>query len=189
MIRSLYNFKERQMNDQQEKTKLWKIYGILMGVMVGGAVLILGGQALWNAIQQNMSKASRENKPPSTNSLPLTTPQVSAEVRSQTPSSAPLISTERVSFNEGSTGATIRDSLTGNQRKRYLLNCGSGQRMTVQIRQGDINVTIISPNNQTIGNAANGVSQWQGQLPNSGDYIVEISAPNQSGYVINIEVL
>jgi hypothetical protein len=61
--------------------------------------------------------------------------------------------------------------------------------MTVQIRQGDINVTIISPNNQTIGNAANGVSQWQGQLPNSGDYIVEISAPNQSGYVINIEVL
>jgi cytoskeletal protein RodZ len=189
MIRSLYNFKERQMNDQQEKTKLWKIYGILMGVMVGGAVLILGGQAAWNAIQQNMSKASRENKPPSTNSLPLTTPQVSAEVRSQTPSSAPLISTERVSFNEGSTGATIRDSLTGNQRKRYLLNCGSGQRMTVQIRQGDINVTIISPNNQTIGNAANGVSQWQGQLPNSGDYIVEISAPNQSGYVINIEVL
>jgi hypothetical protein len=45
------------MNDQQEKTKLWKIYGILMGVMVGGAVLILGGQAAWNAIQQNMSKS------------------------------------------------------------------------------------------------------------------------------------
>ncbi|CAD5979521.1 serine/threonine protein kinase [Planktothrix agardhii CCAP 1459/11A] len=178
------------MNDQQEKTKLWKIYGILMGVMVGGAVLILGGQAAWNAIQQNMSKARiEENKPPSTNSLSLSTPQAPAEVRSQTPSSAPLISTERVSFNEGSTGATIRDSVTANQRKRYLLNCGSGQRMTVQIRQGDINVTIISPNNQTIGNAANGVSQWQDQLPNSGDYILEISAPNQSGYIINIEVL
>jgi len=27
------------MSDQQEKTKLWKVYGILMGVMVGGAVL------------------------------------------------------------------------------------------------------------------------------------------------------
>ncbi|MEG4394796.1 hypothetical protein [Microcoleus sp. BROC3] len=177
------------MNDEEEKRSLWKTYSILMGVMVGGAVLILGGQAAWNAIQENMSKASIENKPPSpsTNSLPLSTPPA-PEVRSQTPSSTPLVSTERVSFNEGSTGATIRDSVTANQRKRYLLNCGSGQRMTVQIRQGGINVTIISPNNQTIGNAVNGVSQWQGQLPNSGDYIVEISAPNQSGYVINIEV-
>ena len=76
------------MNDQQEKTKLWKIYGILMGVMVGGAVLILGGQAAWNAIQQNMSKARiEENKPPSTNSLSLSTPQAPAEV-----SLSPLIS-------------------------------------------------------------------------------------------------
>jgi len=175
-------------NDDEQKRSLWKTYSILMGVMVGGAVLILGGQAAWNAVQQNMSKAAVENKPSSTSSLPLITPQAPAEVRSQTLSSTPSVSNERVSFNEGSTGATIRDSLTANQKKRYLLNCGSGQRMTVQIRQGSINVTIISPNNQTIGNAVNGVSQWQGQLPNSGDYIVEISAPSQSGYVINIEV-
>ena len=175
------------MNDQQEKTKLWKVYGILMGVMVGGAVLILGGQAAWNAIQENMSKAAVENKPPSTNSVPLSTPPA-PEVRSQTPSSTPSDSTERVSFDKGSTGATIRGSVTANQKKRYLLNCGSGQQMTVQIRQGSINVTIISPNNQTIGNAVNSVSQWQGKLPNTGDYIIEISAPNQSGYLINIEV-
>lgn len=175
------------MNDQQEKTKLWKVYGILMGVMVGGAVLILGGQAAWNAVQQNMSKASIENKPASTSSLPLSTPPA-PEVRSQIPSSTPSVSTERVSFNEGSTGATIRDSVTPNQKKRYLLNCGSGQRMTVQIRQGTINVIVISPDNQTIGNAVNGVSQWQGKLPNTGDYIIEISTPNQSGYLINIEV-
>ncbi|MEG5019692.1 hypothetical protein QUB20_27670, partial [Microcoleus sp. B4-C2] len=153
-------------------------------------ILSISVQHFWRStlLQDNMSKASIENKPASTNSLPLITPQPPVAVRSQTLSSTPSVSNERVSFNEGSTGATIRDSLTANQKKRYLLNCGSGQRMTVQIRQGSINVTIISPNNQTIGNAVNGVSQWQGQLPNSGDYIVEISAPHQSGYVINIEV-
>ncbi len=175
------------MNDEEQKRSIWKVYGILMGVMVGGAVLILGGQAAWNALQQNMTKATVENKPPSTSSLPLSTP-VAPEVRSQTNSSIPSDSTERVSFDKGSTGATIRDSVTANQKKRYLLNCGSGQGMTVQIRQGSINVRIISPNNQTIGNAVNGVSQWQGKLPNTGDYIIEISAPNQSGYLINIEV-
>ncbi|XZN98798.1 MAG: hypothetical protein ACM65K_11220 [Microcoleus sp.] len=175
------------MNDREQKRSLWKTYSILMGVMVGGAVLILGGQAAWNAVQQNMSKASIENKPPSTSSLPLSTPPA-PEVRSQTNSSTPSDSTERVSFDKGSTGATIRDSVTATQKKRYLLNCGSGQRMTVQIRQGSINVIVISPDNQTIGNAVNGVSQWQGKLPNTGDYIIEISAPNQSGYLINIEV-
>ncbi len=174
-------------NDDEQKRSLWKTYSILMGVMVGGAVLILGGQAAWNAVQQNMSKASIENKPPSTSSLPLSNPPA-PEVRSQTPSSTPSDSTERVSFDKGSTGATISDSVTANQKKRYLLNCGSGQRMTVQVRQGSINVAIISPNNQTIGNVVNGVSQWQGKLPHTGDYIIEISAQNQSGYVINIEV-
>jgi hypothetical protein len=51
MIRSLYNFKERQMNDQQEKTKLWKIYGILMGVMVGGAVRRLSSNCAKSAVK------------------------------------------------------------------------------------------------------------------------------------------
>ncbi|CAD5979512.1 serine/threonine protein kinase [Planktothrix agardhii CCAP 1459/11A] len=46
------------MDDSTEKQKLWKIYGILMGVMVGGAVLILGGQAAWNTIQQNLAKSN-----------------------------------------------------------------------------------------------------------------------------------
>ncbi|MEG4227737.1 ARC6/PARC6 family protein [Microcoleus sp. N9_B2] len=79
------------MNDPTDKQKLWKIYGILMGVMVGGAVLILGGQAAWNAIQENISKASSENKPPSTNSVPLSTPQAPPEVRPQ-PNSQPATS-------------------------------------------------------------------------------------------------
>jgi hypothetical protein len=177
------------MEDQTGKQKLWKVYVVLMGVMLGGAVLILGGQAIWNAIQQNVSKANMGNQPPSTSSSSLTPPPATPEMRLENPLSTPSVLTERVSFNEGSTGATISDSITVNQKKRYLLNCGNGQIMTVQIRQGVINVTIISPNNQTIGNAVNGASQWQGKLPNTGDYVVEISAPNQSSYIINIEVL
>ncbi|TAE03826.1 MAG: hypothetical protein EAZ96_11390 [Oscillatoriales cyanobacterium] len=61
--------------------------------------------------------------------------------------------------------------------------------MTVQIRQGGINIAIIAPNDQTIGNVIKAGTQWQGQLPSEGDYIIEVSAPNQSDYTINIEVL
>jgi len=85
----------RAMNDENEKTQLWKVYGILMGVMVGGALLILGGQAAWNALQQNTPKATVENKPPSTNSVSLTTPEPAAE-QSQTLSKNSIPSNQEI---------------------------------------------------------------------------------------------
>jgi type IV pilus assembly protein PilA len=142
-----------------------------------------------NVVQCPAGYAALEGSPQSINigSSPNSSPK--EEVRSQTTSPTPSDSTERVSFNKGSTGATIRDSVTTNQKKRYLLNLGSGERMTVQIKQGDINMEIISPDSKTIGNAVKGAPQWQGQLPSDGDYIIEVSAPKQSDYVVNIEVL
>jgi serine/threonine protein kinase len=111
------------------------------------------------------------------------------EVRSQTASPTPSDSKEEVIFKKGTTSETISNSVTTNQKKRYLLKCGRGERMTVQIRQGGINMAIIAPNGQTIGDVVKGAPQWQGQLPSDGDYIIEVSAPNQSDYTINIEVL
>ena len=142
-----------------------------------------------NVIQCPAGYKAQEGYPQSINlgSSPNSSPK--EEVRSQITSSTPSDSTERVNFDKSSTGATISNSVTTNQRKRYLLNCGRGDRMTVQIRQGDINMAIISPNGQTIGNAVKGTPQWQGQLPSDGDYIIEVSALNQSDYLINIEVL
>ena len=132
---------------------------------------------------------AQEGAPQSINlgSSPNSSPK--EEVRSQITSPTPSVSDERVKFDKGSTQKIISSSVTTNQTKRYLLNCGRGERMTVQIKQGGINMAIITPNGQTIGNAVNNATQWQGQLPSEGDYIIEVSAPNQSDYTINIEVL
>ncbi|MFB2918558.1 ARC6/PARC6 family protein [Aerosakkonema funiforme] len=61
------------MNEDQEKSKLWKTYYIIFGVMIGGSVLIVSVQAAWNAIQQSMSRPAVESSPPSTRSSPSTT--------------------------------------------------------------------------------------------------------------------
>jgi serine/threonine protein kinase len=142
-----------------------------------------------NVVQCPAGYKALEGYPQSINlgSSPNSSPK--EEVRAQTNSSTPSVSDERVSFDKGSTQKTISSSVVTNQTKRYLLNCGSGQRMTLQISQGNINMAIIAPNGQKIGNAVNGAPQWQGQLPTDGDYIIEVSAPNQSDYTINIEVL
>lgn len=192
------------MSNEQEKTKLWKTYGILMSVMLGGTVIVLVAQSAWNAIQQNLAKSAVESKPLSTDSspsntssiaptplteLPSSTAQSPLTVRSQ-PTTSPLsVETQRVSFEKGSTGATIHDSVTANQLRRYLLQCGSGQRMIVQVPDGNVNLAVIAPDGKTIGTAMNGTTQWQGQLPSDGDYVIEVSAPDQSYYTVNVEVL
>jgi type II secretory pathway pseudopilin PulG len=142
-----------------------------------------------NVVQCPAGYQAQEGKPQFINLGSSPNPSPKEEVRSQTNSPTPSVSEERVNFDKGSTQKTISSSLVTNQTKRYSINCGSGQPMTVQIKQGDINVTIISPNGQAIGNAVKAGSQWNGQLPSDGDYIIEVSAPNQSNYVINIEVL
>lgn len=46
------------MNEDQEKSQLWKIYWWVLGGIIGAAALILGVPSAWNAIQQNMSQST-----------------------------------------------------------------------------------------------------------------------------------
>ena len=62
------------MNEEEEKKQLWKIYYIVLGVMIGGSILILGGQAAWNGIQQNLSRSPVENN---SNAISSNNPSVS----------------------------------------------------------------------------------------------------------------
>jgi hypothetical protein len=61
--------------------------------------------------------------------------------------------------------------------------------MTLLKQSGNINLSIIAPDGTTIGSLTSDRSQWQGSLPNDGIYILEISAPTNSSYAINVEVL
>ncbi len=47
-------------NNEQEKQRLWKIYMIFMGVMVGGGTLILTSQWVWGTIQNAMRENDRK---------------------------------------------------------------------------------------------------------------------------------
>jgi hypothetical protein len=106
------------------------------------------------------------------------------------PSASPALETavtERVSFEAGATGTTLSNSLPDNKSKRYLVECNSGQSMTVKVQEGQVSATIIAPNGEKVG-TANSTSQWQGQLPSSGDYIIEISGDNKANYGVQLEV-
>jgi hypothetical protein len=119
--------------------------------------------------------------------LPSPSPSVSP---SPSPSVSPTLETavtERVSFAAGATGTTVSNSLPENKSKRYLLECNSGQNMTVSVQDGQVSAAIIAPNGEKVG-TANSTTPWQGQLPSSGDYTIEISGDNKANYGVKIEV-
>jgi hypothetical protein len=102
--------------------------------------------------------------------------------------STPLIKTYNVRFNEGSTGATVKNPIQPNERHRYQVWAASGQDLLLQRKQGDVNLTLISPQGQTIASVTNGQSQWSGKLSSTGNYIIEVSATSQSNYLISMNI-
>ncbi|MEP6515382.1 hypothetical protein [Microcoleus vaginatus] len=112
--------------------------------------------------------------------LPLPSP-------SPTPAAVETPVTERVYFQAGATGTTLSNSLRANISRRYLLECNSGQSMTINVQEGQVSAAIIAPNGENLG-TTDSTGQWQGQLASSGDYTIEISGDRQANYQVKIEV-
>ena len=135
--------------------------------------------------------------PPSPGSTPI--PSLSGVPQLASPSPSPLPTptptpaavetpvTERVYFQAGATGTTLSNSLRANISRRYLLECNSGQSMTINVQEGQVSAAIIAPNGENLG-TADSTGQWQGQLASSGDYTIEISGDRQANYQVKIEV-
>jgi len=117
---------------------------------------------------------------PSPSPLPSPTP-------TPTPAAVETPVTERVYFEPGATGTTLSNSLRANISRRYLLECNSGQSMTINVQEGQVSAAIIAPNGENLG-TADSTGQWQGQLASSGDYTIEISGDRQANYQVKIEV-
>ncbi|MCA0998117.1 SH3 domain-containing protein [Alloyangia pacifica] len=91
--------------------------------------------------------------------------------------SAQPIEEKRVSFAAGTSGATIRASLKGDQITDYLLGASAGQTMTIDFASsnpaGYFNLMIGSdPAAIHIGSTAGG--HFNGVLPGSGDYRIRV---------------
>lgn len=117
---------------------------------------------------------------------PSPSPQPSASASASPAPETAVI--DRVNFEAGATGTTLSNSLPANKSKRYLIDCNSGQSMTVKVQESGVSAAIIAPNGEKIG-TANSTSQWQGQLPIKGDYTIEISGDDRSNYTVKIDVL
>jgi hypothetical protein len=87
--------------------------------------------------------------------------------------------TERIRFAPGATAATVYGSTSAIEPKRYVLEAGGGQTMSVALNVDNLNayITVLNPNGENMAGADGPIHTWTGVLPFNGDYVIEVLNP------------
>jgi len=88
------------------------------------------------------------------------------------------IRTERVQFKPGTSSTIIEESITGYETVDYVLNARQGQYINISLTtdNGANYFNILKPreNEEAMYNSSMGENQFEGVLPESGDYKVRV---------------
>jgi ribosomal protein S11 len=106
----------------------------------------------------------------------LTATAIGAVVQPPPPSGG----TQRINFAPGATSAQRSGQVDGNTYVGYVLNARAGQHMQINVASpaGNVYLTLVSPGGSPLARAQAGAQSFDGILPESGDYNVQISAPS-----------
>ncbi|MCG6134166.1 MAG: protein kinase [Nostoc sp. LLA-1] len=163
---------------------------------IGSAVVILAGVGSWALVSsiRNQSDAQPDQTPPQTFPSPVVT---GGETFSPTPEPTPtveqpdepVILSRRLTF--GPTNSTVvDDTIKANQIIQYSFSGQVGDTLTAFIEQGNgILLTVLNANQQPIDPNAQQVTSYEGILPDTGRYIIQLTLVPEitdSDYSLNV---
>ena len=162
---------------------------------IGTAVIILAGVGSWAIVSsiRNQPKTLAPETPPQTFPSPVITGNATPTptfTPTPTPTNVePIVTKKRLTFvtpNQLNLDGTIK----ANETVEYSFFGRKGSKLIASLSPESKNVllTVLSPNGQAIDNSAQQVTSYQGVLPESGRYIIQLtSAPEvpESNYVLN----
>lgn len=92
-----------------------------------------------------------------------------------------------VRFPRGRTTAVINDTVRLCTSHEYRLRARAGQTMTVHLATGSrTSFTVLPPGGELEG--ADGVKDWQGELPESGDYTITVATDATAKYTLEVTI-
>lgn len=106
--------------------------------------------------------------------------QLQVPVGTNIPNPAPLPpptgTVERIQFRPGATSDTRGGNSSAIEPKRYVLWAAAGQAMTVQLKtvSAHLYLTVLTPDGTNLAASDGALQHWTGNLPVSGDYVVEV---------------
>lgn len=161
---------------------------------IGCAVIILAGFGSWAVVSsiRSQPKTLAPEAPPQTFPSPVIT---GAATPTPTPTATPtniepIVTKKRLTFvtpNQLNLDGTIK----ANETVQYSFFGREGSKLIASLSPESNNVllTVLSPNREVIDNSAQQVTSYQGVLPVSGRYIIQLTSAQevpQSNYVLNV---
>lgn len=99
------------------------------------------------------------------------------------------VGTQRLKFALGKQSTMVTGSLNPRQVRRYIVKAQNNKMMILSGIQGAVNVSVISPRGDRIGETTVQSNSWQGRVPMDGDYVIEIATEKvKSDYQVGIEI-
>ena len=97
---------------------------------------------------------------------------------------------ERIQFAPGAVSATVQGYTTAIAPKRYVLRARAGQTMSVDLYDQSIHtyITVLTPSGAHLAATEGPLHHWMGQLPVTGDYIVEVRNAGQGSVDFSLTV-
>jgi serine/threonine protein kinase len=159
---------------------------------IGAAVVVLAGFGSWAVVSsiRNQPRQQAVQTPPQSFPSP-----VISEGATLTPTPTPTATAEPVVYSKrlffgGSNIADIRGKLRANETIQYTFQGDEGQQLTATLaQQGEVLLTVLAPNREPIDGIAREVASYQGTLPFTGKYIIQLTpAPGLTETDYNLTV-
>jgi hypothetical protein len=99
--------------------------------------------------------------------------------------------TRRVRFARGRTTTVIKDAVVRGTRDRYILGARAGQTLIVHITSLENNAVfdIYARGGKRVLDRAQETTDWTGELPRSGDYVIEVGGTRgNASYTLEVTI-
>lgn len=161
---------------------------------IGICVAVLAGVGSWALVSSILSK--KRSVPQtfpspliSESPTPTPTPTVS-NTPTPIPSTEPSSYSQRLNVATGET-TSVEDSLKANSTVNYTFSGEQGQQLSVNLAEEGVLLTVLGPNQEPIDEGANRVTRYQGTLPFTGEYTIQLSpvrGVDESNYQLNLRL-
>ncbi|KAB8317213.1 serine/threonine protein kinase [Tolypothrix campylonemoides VB511288] len=152
----------------------------LLGITI--IVILVAGFSSWAVVMsiRNKSQATPETASTQPQAFPSpvipdgTTPTPTSTPTPTPTNNEPVVYSKRLNFGTSNT-ANVEGNLKANQTIEYTFSGEEGQQLTVLLAEkGSVLLSVLAPNQEPIDNAAREFSFYQGTLPFTGRYTIQV---------------
>ena len=102
--------------------------------------------------------------------------------------SADRIIPKQIRFARGRTTAIIKDTIRLCTSHEYRLRARAGQTMSIHLAAGKRTSFTLQPPSGDMIEDADGVKDWSGELPVTGEYVIAIGTDATAAYTLEVTI-